>query len=473
MIVVGTGFASSFFLKKFLEKSDSRVRVLVLERGHFKTHQERLQQARNHYYQENPLHTPSSSFINKNPKKEWVFENNFGGGSNCWTGNTPRFMPNDFRMQRVYGVGKDWPLSYDELEPYYCEAEEIMSVAGPAQTPYPKSQPYPLPAHQLSRVDKVLAQHYGVLHFSQPSARASVAVGKRGVCCTSAVCRVCPVNAKFTIENSLQYLYEDPRVTLLYEAQVIGVDLSGTLARGVYYIYKGKEETVQGEVLVLGANAIFNAHILLNSGDTHPMTGKNICEQVGINVILHLNGLDHVGGSSVISGNGYFMYDGAHRKDYAGCLVEVNNGPYIRNEFGKWRQLVKLRLVFEDLPDSQNLVYPSQDKRKPVVDYQDHSPYVKRAIERLEKDITEKLSVLPIERIIIGKRTLATEYHICSTTSMGASFTEGVIDKHLIHHQYRNVFVLGSGAFPTVSPANPTLTLSALSLMAADKALSS
>jgi choline dehydrogenase-like flavoprotein len=44
-----------------------------------------------------------------------------------------------------------------------------------------------------------------------------------------------------------------------------------------------------------------------------------------------------------------------------------------------------------------------------------------------------------------------------------------VVDKHLLHHQYRNLFVLGSGSFTTYTPANPTLTLSALSLLAADK----
>jgi choline dehydrogenase-like flavoprotein len=52
---------------------------------------------------------------------------------------------------------------------------------------------------------------------------------------------------------------------------------------------------------------------------------------------------------------------------------------------------------------------------------------------------------------------------------MSKTAKEGVLDKHLIHHQYRNLFVLGSGSFTTFTPANPTLTLSALSLHAADK----
>ena len=51
---------------------------------------------------------------------------------------------------------------------------------------------------------------------------------------------------------------------------------------------------------------------------------------------------------------------------------------------------------------------------------------------------------------------------------MGDKAENSVVDKNLIHHKYRNLFVLGSGAFPTITPANPTITLSALSLMAAD-----
>jgi choline dehydrogenase-like flavoprotein len=53
---------------------------------------------------------------------------------------------------------------------------------------------------------------------------------------------------------------------------------------------------------------------------------------------------------------------------------------------------------------------------------------------------------------------------------MSETAAEGVIDKNMIHHQYRNLFVLGSGAFPAISASNPTLTIAALSLMAAENA---
>jgi len=61
-----------------------------------------------------------------------------------------------------------------------------------------------------------------------------------------------------------------------------------------------------------------------------------------------------------------------------------------------------------------------------------------------------------------------TAAHIQGTVLMGDDPAESIVDRYLVHHQYRNLLVLGASAFPTASPAYPTLTLSALSLWAAD-----
>ena len=74
---------------------------------------------------------------------------------------------------------------------------------------------------------------------------------------------------------------------------------------------------------------------------------------------------------------------------------------------------------------------------------------------------------LPVERIArteIG----ATAAHIQGTVLMGDDPATSIVDAHLTHHKYRNLLVLGASAFPTASPAYPTLTVSALSLWAAD-----
>lgn len=472
LIVVGTSFASSFFLKKYLEKSPATNRVLVLERGSFYAHKERLKVAREKPFGDNSyissLGRDGRAYITNNKNKPWIFDPNFGGNSNCWTGCTPRFMPSDFKMKTLYGIGEDWPVSYDELEPYYVEAEKIMDISGPSGTPYPMSKPYPLPPHRLSTVDKMIQKEYGDLYISQPAARASVPTKNRNACCTSAICHLCPVDAKFTIENGLKYLYEDPRVELLTGAQALSLSLENNNAKGVLFRHENIEKEAKADAIALGANALFNAHILLNSGDTNIYTGKGISEQVGYYAYLYLDGLENVGGSSTITANGFMLYDGMHRKEYAACLIESHNDAFIRGEFGKWRQLAKFKFVFEDLPQDANYVMPSSDRLKPEVYYKTHSAYAKKGYDALKKNIDKLFGFLPLEKIELDSRPQLSESHILGTTRMGSAVENSVVDKNLLHHQYRNVFVLGGGAFPTISASNPTLTLAGLSLMAAN-----
>ncbi len=468
LIVVGTSFASSFFLKKYLERAPASARVLVLERGSLFSYANRLKERRNEIPLQTDFKTFRGSYITES-NKSWMFDPNFGGCSNCWTGCVPRFMPNDFQMKSKYGVGVDWPISYNDLDSYYDEVEETMSIAGPEVTPYPKRKAYPLPPHALSTVDKVLQKHYGNLYISQPAARATQAVGNRSMCCSSSTCDLCPVNSKFTIENSLKYLYEDQRVTLLQNSQVLTLKIENNVAKSVMVRQGEKDVEFFGETIALGANAIFNSHILLNSGDTLSWTGLGLSEQVGTFVSVYLNDMDNVGGSSIISANGFMMYDTPERKDYAGCLIESLGGPYIRSDVGKWRKIAIFKFVFEDLPLKENAVSVSSDLSKPTIVYNGISDYAKKGIQNLEANVNKYFSVLPVERIEFDGYNQPTEFHICGTTRMSDTADNGVIDKNLVHHKYRNVVVLGSGAFPTITPANPTLTLSALSLLAADK----
>lgn len=465
LIVVGTGFASSFFLNNYLKTQGANTKVLVLERGNFYPHSNRLAEKRGEV---NLAIKKAGKTYRTNSDKIWVFDPNFGGSSNCWTGCTPRFLPNDLKLKSIYGVGADWPISYEEISPYYDQVEEIMKIAGPEETPFPKTTKYPLPPQKLSTVDKILQEKYGPLYISQPTARASVAVNGRGACCTSAVCDVCPVNSKFTIENGVGNIYKDSRVTLKYNCQVIGLKTVTNTAQSIEYIEDNITKTAKSDTFVLGANGVFNAHILLNSGDDNPLTGAGITEQVGVFARLYYKDLDNLGGSSIITANGYMMYDGEHRKEHAGCLIESFNTPFIRNESGKWRKMSIFKFVYEDLPDDSNRVILTEDERIPEIIYNGHSAYTQKAIDRLPEQINKYFSILPIEKMEVDNYRQKTEFHICSSTRMGNTADDGVVDKNLVHHKYKNVIVVGSSVYPTITPANPTLTLSALSLMASN-----
>lgn len=465
LVVVGTGFASSFFLKRWLERAPATARVLVLERGQRHSHREQRagERARMNERAERAV-------VNATPEKEWRYLHAFGGGSNCWYACTPRMLPDDFQLRTRFGVGRDWPVSYAELESSYCEAEAVMQVAGRSDhTPFPRSRPYPQPPHRGNAVDALFARAFPDELFVQPTARASQPTANRPSCCGNAVCHLCPIDAKFTVMNEMSAVYADPRVALQLGASVQAVETEAGLATGVRYLRDGREVVARGDLVVLGANALFNPHILLRSGLDHPELGRGLGEQVGVPVVLDLDGVDNFGGSTWVIGHWYGMHGPAGRDRRAAALVELGNAPKLRNERGKWRQVAHLRVIFEDLRRPENLVRVSAaDPTRPELVYTGWSDYTQRAIDALPAELERRLAGLPIEGMYVSPATHPTESHIMGTTVMGHDPKTSVVDRHGIHHGVRNLLVLGSGTFPTFSPANPSLTIAAHALWAAD-----
>lgn len=467
VILVGTGFASSFFLRAWLDRAASGARALVLERGSDDTRDWQLSQRR-------VSSTDTAlTFVNETPAKAWGFSVGFGGSSNCWAAGTPRFMPVDFRLRSEYGIGRDWPIGYSDLEPFYDAAEEVMSVSGPADNGhlFPRSRPYPQPSHQFSRPDLRLKSTFPDTFFQQPTARARTATGRRPGCCGNMVCRLCPVDAKFTVRNELGHLYSDPRVTLRVEARVLEVQTRGGIASGVTYEMNGGVQDATADLVVLGANALFNAHLLLRSGFSHPLLGRRLHEQAAVDVAVDLDGLDNVGGSTLITGQGYMFYDGPHRRTRAAAMVETLNPLTLRLERGHWRQWMRLTISFEALGLEENHVaFDPARPDLPIVSHGATSGYTQRAVDNVPALVDELLAGLPVESVSIGEPT-RQEGHIIGTTVMGDDPATSVLDRNLVYHGVHNLIVLGSGAFPTSAPAQPTLTLSALALWSAKAVL--
>ncbi len=468
--MVGTGFSTSFFLWGYLNKAKPGVRILVLERGNWDSHTWQIDNMRTSSLD------PLTTFVNKNPSKPWEYSPGFGGGSNIWWACTPRMMPSDFRLKSLYGVGVDWPLDYNDLEEFYYQVEVAMAVSGPDDgSPYPRSNPYPQPPHLFSDPDKLLKRAYPDKYFQQPCARTAVSTANRDQCCAAGVCGICPVDAKFTILNEMAYLYRDSRVKLLLGAEALTVETRGNIATGVTYSQDKKIKFAKGDLVILGANSIFNPFILLRSGLHHPKLGKFWHEQVSIFAAVDLKGVDNYQGSTAITGHGYMLYDGDHRANYSACLIESLNIPNLftlRAERGKWLQRMVLRFIYEDIPNEKNHVKISDDNPDlPATVYEGHSEYASRALDKLPSILPGLLGSLPVENIEISKKIRATDGHIIGTTRMGTDSRDSIVDRYLIHHKIRNLIVLGSCTFPTSSPANPALTLSALSLWSANHLL--
>jgi choline dehydrogenase-like flavoprotein len=467
VVIVGTGFASSFFLAELLRLTRKPQRILVLEAGAHVPHATLLEQRRF------PHREAKEFYRNATPKKPWVFSRLAGGGSNCWFGTTPRMLPEDFKLRTLYGVGDDWPVTYDELEPHYSRAEQIMDVSGPQEAmPYPMSAPYPQPPHRLSEPDQALKAAHPQSFFAMPTARARVA-RSRGACCNNGVCNLCPVNAKFTVENGLPDLYSRPGVEVVHEAEVTELVTAGNQVTHVVYRRGGQEQRVACDLCVLGANGLFNPFILLRSGFTHAELGKGLNEQVGVTVYVTLAGMKNFQGSTVTSGLGFGGLSGAHRRERGGFLFHTaNRATNLVFKPGRALSLLELIINIEDLREPTNTVTIDPDNpARPLTRHPAHSAYAQRTLDALPELLPPLLRGLPVENIEV-KGLRRTESHIQGTTVMHSDRERGVVDKHGVHHRCRNLVVLGSGNFPTAAPANPTLTIAALSLFSANKLFS-
>lgn len=468
VIIVGTGFAGAFFLKRYLELAPGDSRVLILDRGAADTKAWQLQNQRTSSIE------PREVFVSVPSDKEWYVSPGFGGNSKCWGGGGSRMMPGDFEMRSRYGVGEDWPISYDDLETHYCVTEEIMSISGPADSPMPRSKPFPLPPHRFSDPDVLLKKKFPNGWFGAATARASAATGQRGICCATGVCALCPVDAKFTIENGLKEIYGDPRVTLQLHSEVETVETSAGLARTVNYLRNGRSESASADLIVLAASGMFNPHILLRSNILHPLLGKRLTDKLTVDVTLDLKGVNAYNGSTLVSGLGYLFYEGNHRRDHAACLIETTNSPFnviegaLRAERGRWTERMILKFLFDDIPRDENLVtVNASNPRLAETRFVGYSDYAQRGAAQVPKMLDELAQALPIERvenIFQG----SSDAHIQGTVVMGADPGKSIVDRRLVHHKVRNLLVLGSSAFVTASPSHPTVTLSALSLWAAD-----
>jgi choline dehydrogenase-like flavoprotein len=453
-----------FFLHGYLKRFP-KARVLLVEWGSYRDHAWQIENRRNMDFDVEQL------YVRRPGEKPWNFTVGVGGGTNCWWADAPRLAPNDFRLKSKYGVGQDWPLGYDDIEPYYLAAEQIMMVAGPDDlaTHYPRSGPYPQPPHHMSSVDKAMKAAMPDHHFAVPNARLRIPVGNRGACCDSVVCDFCPTEAKFTALNTFGPLIDQPNVRLLPNARVLAVDMAGGRAKGLRYSAGGRERVVAGDLVAVGCNAIHTPFILMRSGLEHPVLGKYLHEKIVMRFEAHLDGLDNFDGGIPTTGCNTIWVDGEHRREGGAALVYFLNHYWygLRPDWGRWRQTLPILALVEDMPQETNMVVDDGGDM-PAVRHPSRSAYGLKGVERVVAKLPELLAPLPVERI---RRLpdLDTGYHIQGACRMGADPAASIVDADLVHHKIRNLLVLGTAVWPTCASSNPTLTAAALSLRAADR----
>jgi choline dehydrogenase-like flavoprotein len=212
------------------------------------------------------------------------------------TGRTTlRFVPDDFELRSRFGVGLDWPLSYDDLEPWYGEAERELGVAGDpkADLDAPRSQAYPLPPIPLSYLDQRVAGSVAGTSYSvqpTPQARNSLRYDNRPACCGSSSCiPICPIQAKYDATTHVVQA-ERAGAELVAEAIVshVEVGLDGRITALTVKRPDGTEDRAVGRVFVIAAHGIETPKLLLQSrSERWPRGVANSSDQVGRNLMDH------------------------------------------------------------------------------------------------------------------------------------------------------------------------------------------
>jgi choline dehydrogenase-like flavoprotein len=430
-----------------------------------------------------------------------------GGSSLHWHGMVMRLHERDFELHTRHGVGVDWPISYDDLRPFYLDAERELGVAGALDNPYapPREEPFPLPAFPPSYSDSLFAdacEELGIDMHSVPNARNSEPYDDRGACVGFGTCKpVCPSGAKYTAETHVSRAVEaGARVIDRAPVQRLVHDEAGDrIEAAVYATPDGAEHEQTARRFVVAAGGVETPRLLLLSrSPAYPDGLANSSVVVGRYFMDHLfagmgGRLDadtrqhHVGFNTSES---HQFYDDTEPingvklefLNYAGPTpvgVALSDGTWgddlqaaVAEAYGTH---VGMGALVEQFPRRENRVTLDPDRTddhgNPVPDVQwsldESTRAALRRANRVQRAVLGELGATVEWRV--GPENTGPAFHQMGTTRMGTDPDESVVDAGLRTHDLANLWLVGSSVFPTGGAMNPTLTIAALAIRAADR----
>lgn len=487
LVVVGSGVSGLLASWRPLQRG---LRVIMLERGALKSHAEQLADGR--WDADVPGAAPNNETAPGTRSYPWSYVYGVGGSTLHWAGAALRFRAADFKMRSSFGVMEDWPLSLDELEPFYAQAEAALGVAGaPSAGSPPAGLGIPgaraLPPHPLSPIDEAVAPHLGPF-VPLPQARPSRPIQGRPACCGSAVCELCPVDARFSPLNGLAPVLEHPGLELREQTVAARLRLGPAgEVEGVETIDpSGGRTLVRGKRYVLAANGIENPGLLLRSDLDGPAVGRYLFDHGHTTVTVTLREeLEPGVGDSLSTGLVEAFREGSFRSERSAAILSPYNpgapisslllDGVVARESGKdvrtsalarWRRTVPFDMLTEDVPQAGSTVTlsPNRDSFGLPLNRTAYLPstrYETDGIDQAAWLLHEHLEPLGIEAMEVGPGPEGG--HLMGTCRMGAP-GRGVVDGEMRHLEIENLFIAGSSAFPTYAPVHPTLTIAALAL---------
>ncbi|BDH47318.1 dehydrogenase [Salmonella enterica subsp. enterica serovar Choleraesuis] len=526
VVIVGSGIVGGLVADKLVSLGYS---VLVLEAGPRITRAQVVENWRNMpidrragsdfqgLYPQSPLATaplyyPENNYVKLSGPSGSSFKQGFlkvvGGTTWHWAASCWRHHPNDFKMKSLYGVGRDWPISYDEIEPWYCEAEQAIGVAGPSnpewQSPSERSQPYPMEMVPWGYGDRRIAEvvnPHGFHSVPIPQGRSTRPWEGRPTCCGNNNCQpICPIGAMYSGIHHIERA-ENKGAKVLAEAVVykIDTDADNRVTAVHWYDNEYVSHRATGRAFVLACNGIETPRLLLLAANERNPNGiANSSDQVGRNMMdhsgLHCSFLANeplwIGRGPAQSSCLVGPRDGEFRSRYSANKIIVNNinrvipstlqslkkglaGHALEAEIrDRASRSVDLSISLEPLPDPNNRLTLSTTRRDkhglacPDI-YYDVGDYVHQGVEAVKTQLRQIGDLFGATEFVIND-TLNANNHIMGGTIMGSSPKDSVVDGNCRTHDHPNLWLPGGGAMPSASVVNTTLTMAALGLKAAN-----
>jgi len=528
---------------------------------------------------------PNQSYlIQKGPFPFSSTYDRVAGGTSHWLGTSLRFVPNDFKMKKLYGAATpqfvDWPIEYKDLISWYGKAEEEIGVSGDVKDQkylgieFPSDYAYKMRQIPNSTTDQAVSKAVDAmtedeLKFLQrdssidkirvrglPAARNSEPYRNRRACAGNTNCiPICPIQAKYdptiALNDAMATGFVKMRERTVASEIVVGEN--GRISQINFIRYKDditldagpKPERgfVKAKIYVIAANAIETPRLLLmskNGGRTNNGVA-NSSDMVGRNLMDHPyyvawglapEPLYPYRGPLITSGIGD-LCDGPFRSERGAFRMDIGNegwnfviasvaggtdpnittldfvngmnrsklNPGSQALFGtelvkrlneKFTRQFRCGFLIEQTPDRDNRVTLSEIRdglglQRPQISY-DLSEYTRKgfvAAYRFKNLLFRRMGITEendfttvgpddptrFEEEIDGKKVVLNYTgagHIMGTYRMGNDRANSVVDKFQCSHDHKNLYLVGSGTFPTGATANPTLTIAALSLRTAD-----
>jgi choline dehydrogenase-like flavoprotein len=413
-----------------------------------------------------------------------------GGNTKVFGAAFPRFRDTDFsEVEHVDGTSPAWPLTYDDLERYYEQAETIFGVHGdesldPTSPPRRTALPYPPLTDEPYVANVVEGLHKAGLHPSPVPLGVDRRPGGRCIRCRTCDGYPCQIDAKSDAEvAALRPALAAGSIRLLRNTRVHHIETSGggTVITGLTCTHHGRPLTVRAPRVVLACGSVRTALLMQQSiGPGHEQGIGNAHDQVGRNYMQHINtaltAIDPRRKNDVVFQKTIQINDwykaGADGSPYPWGNVQA---------LGKlqWAHLKAARphipkgilkqvagrsmewwVMSEDLPRPEHRVRLRPDGRVGVT----WQPTNLRTHQLLIKRFTSVMRECGFPLVFHETLGIDTNSHQCGTARMGTDPTTSVVDPIGAVHGVRGLWIADGSVFTSSAAVNPALTIAALSL---------